>query len=136
MAASGTLNPDSTFKTSLKYLRRDPKYETEKPYSCLIDLSIVPGAEQTNIVSDVYENITVKDGRKYLRELDLDTTGFQLVNLGDQFSMENFEDNEWLKKVYYPFICELIVRELRAKEAIVFEHQVCTSANFYSDCQC
>lgn len=113
------------FTASLKYLRRDPKYEREKPFSCLIDLANVPGAEQTNIVSDVFENIVIKDGRKHSHEFGIDKTGFELVDLGDHHPASSFENTEWLKRVYYPFVEEMVLRKLGAKEVRVFEHQVC-----------
>jgi hypothetical protein len=113
------------FTASLKYLRRDPKYEREKPFSCLIDLANVPGAEQTNIVSDIFENITINDGREHAQHFDLDKTGFELIDLGTSHPASNFEDTEWLKKVYYPFVEDMVRRKLGAKEVLVFEHQVC-----------
>jgi len=125
MAAISTTDQDGLpFIASLKYLRRDPKYEHEKPFSCLIDLTNVPGAEQTNIVSDVFENIVIKDGRKHSQEFDLDNTGFELVDVGDHYPASSFEDTEWLKRVYYPFVEEMVLRKLGAKETRVFEHQV------------
>ncbi len=110
MALSATAEqtgPD--FIASLKYLRRDAKYDHEKPFSCLIGLSIVPGAEQTNIV--------IMDGRKHSPEFDLDKTGFELIDIGDFHQARNFEDTEWLRKVYYPFVEEMVLQKLGAKEA-------------------
>lgn len=114
-----------SFIASLKYLRRDPKYEREKPFSCLIDLTHVSGAEQTNIVSDSFDNIVIRDGRKHAPEFDLDKTGFELIDVGNHYPSSKFEDTEWLKQVYYPFIENLVIQRLGAKEARVFEHQVC-----------
>uniref|UniRef100_A0A0B7K4N7 Uncharacterized protein n=1 Tax=Bionectria ochroleuca TaxID=29856 RepID=A0A0B7K4N7_BIOOC len=113
-----------SFIASLKYLRRDPKYEREKPFSCLIDLTHVSGAEQTNIVSDSFDNIVIRDGRKHAPEFDLDKTGFELIDVGDHYPSSKFEDTEWLKQVYYPFIENLVIQRLGAKEARVFEHQL------------
>ncbi|KAJ6079730.1 hypothetical protein N7467_009483 [Penicillium canescens] len=114
----------SKFLGNLKYLRRDPKYEIEKPFSCLIDLTKVPGAEQTNIVSDIFKDITIHDGRECRQKLGLDTTGFELIDFNDQFLETSFEDTNWLKTVYYPFIENMVVQALGAKEAHVFEHQL------------
>ena len=111
-------------KASLKYLACDPKYMTEKPYTCLIDLSDVPGAAATNIVSEVVSEIPVTDVRGRTAELNLDQHGFEVLDVGQSFSIGNFEDQEWIKKEYYPFICQLLLDKLDAKEAHVFEHQV------------
>ena len=75
----------------VEYLRRDPKYDHEKPF---------------------------------FLDFDLDQTGFELVDLGDSHPADNFEDRGWLKSVYYPFVEELVLRNLCAKEVRVFEHQV------------
>lgn len=114
---------------SFKYLARDPKYLTEKPYTCLIDLSDVPGAAATNIVSDSVSDIPVTDVRDDITELSLDQHGFEVLDVGRGFSIGDFEDQAWIKRVYYPFICKLLVDKLGAKKAHVFEHQVRRSAS-------
>lgn len=116
--------PSNQVKASLKYLACDSRYLTEKPYTCLMDLSDVPGAAATNIVSDVVSDISVTDVRDSTAELSLDQHGFEVLDVGRGFSIGDFEDQEWIKKAYYPFICKLLVDKLGAKEAHVFEHQV------------
>lgn len=109
---------------SFKYLARDAKYLTDKPYTCLVDLSDVPGAAATNIVSDSVSDIPVTDVRDNFTKLSLDQHGFEVLDVGRGFSIGDFEDQAWIKRVYYPFICKLLVDKLGAKKAHVFEHQV------------
>lgn len=109
---------------TLKYLTHDPKYEVDKPFTCLINLDGVPGAEQSNIVSEGIPGILIKDIRETRNELDLDIHGFEIADVGSQFEPDLFEDKTWMKNVYYPHLVELILKKTGAKEAQVFEHQV------------
>lgn len=126
--------PSNQVKASLKYLAPDPKYLKEKPYTCLVDLSGIPGAAATNIASDIVSEIPVTDVRGSTEELSLDEHGFQILDVSKSFSISDFEDQEWIKTIYYPFICELLVRNLGAKQAHVFEHQVRRCASRWGPC--
>ena len=52
---------NSQVLVSLNYLARDSKFETEKPFTCFVDLSGVPQAETCNIVNVAIDDIPVTD---------------------------------------------------------------------------
>ena len=118
------MTTDSRVLVSLNYLAREAKFEEEKPFTCFIDLSAVPQAETSNIVNVKVDNIPVADVRDYACLLDLDKHGFVVANLSHCFEATDFEDERWLRDVYYPFICRFLIDSLGAEEAHVFEHQV------------
>lgn len=123
---------DSQTFVALNYLARDPKYEEQKPFTCYIDLSTVTQAETSNLVTETIENIPVVNVRGQNHDLQLDQQGFEVVNLGQSFQAADFQDQQWMQDIYYPFISRYLVDKLGAKEAHVFEHQVEESLLFSS----
>lgn len=118
------MSTDSRVLVSLNYLAQEAKFKEEKPFICFIDLSAVPQAETSNITNVKVDNIQVADVRDHACLLDLDKHGFEVTNLGQRFKATDFEDEQWLQGVYYPFICKFLIDTVGAKEAHVFEHQV------------
>lgn len=117
----------SRIETSLNYLAFDTKYAAEKPYTSFINLSdLSPVKKNTNIVLQSVQKVSITDLRQVnIANFSLDNQGFELAFLGQQFRNSDFDDEEWIRNVYYPYICRFLVNKLDgAKEAHVFEHQV------------
>lgn len=119
------MEPQHVIKISLNYLKRDPTYDKEKPYICLLDLRDIPGAESTNIITEMFDNIPVTNLRTCSHiKLSLDDQGFERVEFDSRFAISDFDDEKWIKAVYYKFLCDLLIEKTGATEAHVFQHTV------------
>lgn len=119
-----TMGMNSRIIASLNYLAPDPKFQAEKPFTCFLDLSKIPQAKTTNIVTQTVEQVSIADVRSAVDDLSLDKQGFEVADLGQRFLITDFDDEQWIREVYYPFVCGFLVDKLGAKDAHVFEHQV------------
>lgn len=111
-------------KASVNYLKRDSLYDVEKPYTIYVDISKVPGAKGTNILTTPV-SVEVKDVRGLQDKPSLEKNGFELIELED-FPFDCFEDEDWIRQTYYPSISQFLVAKLGARQVHVFEHQVRT----------
>ncbi|KAI1617987.1 hypothetical protein EDD37DRAFT_250930 [Exophiala viscosa] len=112
-------------KATLFYLKHDTRWQREKPYTLFVDVSNIPGAENTNIEKEAVGDIVVRDARSSPTLLTLDVHGFEVMRLSeDVFKPESFEDPVWTEANYYPFLCKAVQQALGAKEVRVYEHKV------------
>lgn len=118
---------DNPITTTLHYLKLDPKWNDEKPFTLFVDVSDIQGAQNTNIVKEAVPGISVHDARPSLDgndRLTLDINGFEMIHLRQDDSPDDFENPKWVEDHYYPYLCRLLKGRLGAKEARVYEHKV------------
>jgi hypothetical protein len=110
---------------TLNYLKPDPKWDVEKPYTLFVDISKVKGASVTNIEKISIPDIPVEDVRGKVQSLSMDKNGFEVVNLNQTIEHSNFDDDGWVHAIYYPAICQLVKDKLAAKDVKPYQHKVC-----------
>lgn len=113
-----------TVPATLQYLANDPKYDTEKPYQILINLSHVPGSQRSNHKYETVSGVPIIDVRTCDGLPTLDEHGFQLEQLPNMIYPTDFDNKEWVTGEYYSYIQDFLKDLLQAKEVIIFEHQV------------
>jgi hypothetical protein len=113
-----------TVPATLQYLANNPKYNTEKPYQVLINLSHVPGSRKSNHEYETVKNVPITDVRTCDELPTLDEHGFQLEKLANMLHPTDFDNNEWVTTEYYAYIQNFLKNLLQAKEVMIFEHQV------------
>jgi hypothetical protein len=69
--------------------------------------------------------VTIHNGRPLARELSLDRNGFCFVR--HDTKVENFYDEDEIRRVYYPEMEALIKAESGAKRVVVFDHTLRTA---------
>lgn len=122
---------DNQVATMLHYLKSDPKWSEEKPFTLFVDVSGIQGAQNTNIVKEAVPGIPIHDARPGLDgsdRLTLDINGFEMIHLRQDDSPKDFENSKWVEDHYYPYLCQLLKERLGAKEARVYEHKVYSPA--------
>ena len=93
----------------------------------LINEVNVPGsmqASKNNGTPDPHK-VVMHNGRPHLNEFKLDVDGFRFVN--HETKMQNFFDEDEIKRVYYPEMIELIKAESGAKRVVAFDHTLRTA---------
>jgi hypothetical protein len=108
----------------LYYLKPDPKWDVEKPYTFFAKVSKIGGASPTNIVKEAVKNVAVTDVRSKITELSMNKHGFEVIDLGQKFEPSDFYDDDWVRTIYYPSICQLVKEKLDAKEVRAYKHQL------------
>ncbi|KAH7386373.1 hypothetical protein BKA64DRAFT_711600 [Cadophora sp. MPI-SDFR-AT-0126] len=112
---------EDVVRTQLKYLARDPKYESEKPYEVYYDTrGKIP---DTNVVHDV-QPVMVRNFRAFQNSESLTVHGFSLEKIDCALTASEFRDDEKVKNVYQPVIETLLRRKYpEAAEIRVLEHE-------------
>src|SRR5947209_20413542 len=64
--------------------------------------------------------VTIRDGRPFADEFDLEVTGFEFVE--HKTRIHDFFDIEELKRVYYPEVEALVKKVSGASRVVVFDH--------------
>jgi len=72
------------------------------------------------------KSITVENLRGKEDSVSLDTTGFQFFNAPSTTTPETFDDEEEIKKVYYPESIEFIKKLTGASRVVIFDHSTPT----------
>jgi hypothetical protein len=104
----------------MHFLRRSPKYETEKPYSVRFPLG--DGLEQSNILRDkCLLQINTMRGR---HDLTLEECGFEVMRFSSALSYEDFDDPESISGVYLPEVCKKLKQHLSAAHVIPIDFAV------------
>lgn len=114
-------------RTELHYLKPDPKWDIEKPYTLFADVSNIAGASPTNIIKQAAKDVLVHDVRSNPEVLSLQNDGFEVVPLALECKPEDFLDENWVQSVYYPFACEMVKKKTGAREVRAYQHKVRTS---------
>ncbi len=99
-----------------------------KPTTYLGD--VPPGAPQTFPVDK--QRVRVEDARRRSAELSIETTGFVLRE-DSRGSAIDFTDSAAIESEYYALCADLIQRETKAREVIIFDHTIRSSENFAAE---
>jgi hypothetical protein len=69
--------------------------------------------------------VKIHNGRPHTKQFDLETSGFRFVS--HDTKVNDFYDEDEIKRVYYPEMVELIKAESGAKRVVVFDHTLRTA---------
>jgi hypothetical protein len=107
-----------TLKISLKFLKWQALYDTEKPFQIFIN--IPPDATDQRTTNLVYENVDLmaKDVRYIDFQTSLDKNGF--IYCKHQTHIEKFNDRDYVDKYYLPEVEELLRSEVEDADRIFF----------------
>ena len=108
--------------TSMLFLFRDPRYESEKPYT----LRFTPSNHfpRTNLNIESRDNLIINDIRGREGEYTLERNGFTIMPLDSKLSYKDFEDEEKVVDVYLREVADGARSALGAKKVLVLEHIV------------
>lgn len=103
-------------RTTLNYF----KLLTDEPPYNYVD-EPPAGTPRTNVGPDT-RPVVIQDVRGKEDTVGLDITGFQFVNYPSTEKL--FEDEEVIRKVYYPEIEEILKKYAAAKRVFIFDHTI------------
>jgi hypothetical protein len=110
-------------KTTLSY--STPPANGERPYRNTFP-DPTTGKYGTNLQPHLASEIPIENVRGKESLYTLDTAGFQFFSgYPTKLSYEGFEDEEEIKKVYYPESEELIKKLTGATRVVFFDHSEC-----------
>lgn len=104
-----------TLTATLHYLKRG----AEKPTRYVAEPP--PGVPQWNGIDDPHE-VVIEDARGREAEFTLDRNGFTLLKAPTQ--VQDFYEDEEVKRLYYPEIDRLLRETLGASRVFIFDHTV------------
>lgn len=84
-------------------------------------------AASAHEAGDDNKEIVVHDGWDRANSFSVDKEGFSLLDFKTSYNA--WEDDENVRKTFYPEIVELLKKELGAKDVLVFDHTIRTKAN-------
>lgn len=102
----------STVQTSLYFLSRDPKYESEKVYE--FDFDPPDGFPRSNMTVEQQDDIAVHDIRGHEHDIGFWKTGFQLVDFFSGMSYEDFDHEAEIRGRYVPAVAAKLQEFLNA----------------------
>ena len=107
-------------ETSMYFLDKSPKYDTEKPYS----LRFPPGPDlaQSNVLRE--EHTIRVDSMRDRDSLTLETSGFEVMPFPSPLSYEDFEDSDKIAHVFLPALCHKIKAHLLAQHVVALDFSV------------
>ncbi len=103
-------------------------HEIQADVNFLVDTGIKPvnipstpgGGKSEHIGEYETQTVRVRDARPLSSNLSLDREGFMLVTL--ETEVLDFYDSEQIKNIYHRELQDLVQRETKAKEVVVFDH--------------
>jgi hypothetical protein len=92
-----------------------------------VSLVAAPGESDKRVGGGASEPhcVTLRNGRRHLREFDIEKHGFRFVRHATRVG--NFYDEDEIRRVYYPEMEELVKVETGAKRVVVFDHTLRTA---------
>lgn len=111
----------SKITATLEYLKRQPKYKTEKPYILALDISLEDEASRSNLDFEQVE-VPVANLRSHQHLISLPHHGFECLKI----PLEDM--NKWFRHLN-PLkesegVQEILSTHLGAEKVIVFDHAV------------
>ena len=110
--------------TVMYYLEQKELYKTEKPYFIVFPVDDIPGASQSNMAHQPYNNVTVVNVQNTRVELDLDRTGFELAEYPSKFSYEDFNRFDAIRDAYFSELEQFLKTKFRATWVQTFDYDV------------
>ncbi|KAL2862421.1 uncharacterized protein BJX67DRAFT_297534 [Aspergillus lucknowensis] len=111
-------------KSSIAFLSDLSLYLKEKPYHLTLTKDREGDSVLTNIVNDIYTNVTFTDITGYEDRFNLDTHGFQLADHKTQLQPHDFGDETLITAVYYKEVEAYLQKLLGADRVRVMQHTV------------
>lgn len=108
-------------QTYTHFLRRDPLYATEKPYS--LRLTPPTGFPRTNIKLEK-RDIKIRNIRGPGSKPSFEEDGCSLLDLRTEMQHADFDDEEKIKEIYLKEVANCLKTFLGAQHVQIFEHTV------------
>lgn len=104
---------------SIRYVRKDDKAAPdEKGY--ILHYAAPPGFPQNNFSIESYPGIQIHNLRS--AGIEYNDHGIMLASLDNsQMRPENFDDDDWIEKVYIPELHSCLCKALGAKDVTIFD---------------
>lgn len=104
---------------SIRYVRRDEKADPdEKGY--ILHYAAPPGFPQNNFTIESYPGIKVHNLRT--AGISYEDHGVMIASLdSSQMQPENFDDDEWIERVYLPELHSCLCKALGAEDVTIFD---------------
>lgn len=112
---------ERTVDTTVAFLRRDSKFQLEKPYTfrnSSDDLDI----PSTNTMHDPHD-VKISDLRGREHEFSLESNGFEVIKMHSKLKHSDFYNAQMLPQ-YFSELEDVLVKRLGARKARVFGHGV------------
>lgn len=111
-----------TITATIRYVRRDnARLETEKPY--ILHYAAPAGFPQNNFTIDSFHNIKIHNLRT--AGISYNEHGMKIASLNSNgMRPEDFDDDDWIEKVYLPELHRCVQKALGAKEVTIFDWMV------------
>lgn len=114
----------TTVESSIKYLKRDERYQSEKPFKVTFDVSHIPGAPKTNH-DFVDVEVLMTDVRHSMSDFTLDKNGFQFCKLPTSLSQQDFLDDQAITSRHYPEVKAFVESLLpKGSDVVILGHRV------------
>jgi hypothetical protein len=105
----------STVEASLNYITES----SEKP----VYYAYEPPAGTPRVTGTfVGQTVPIRNAREVVDDLSLDKQGFELTH--QETAVQDFYDQEEVKRVYYPEVERLLKEATGAEKVVIFDHQV------------
>jgi hypothetical protein len=111
-----------TLLASVRYVTKDPKTAPdEKGY--ILHYAAPPGFPQNNFNIEPYSNIKMRSLRT--ANLTYEDHGMKIASIdSSQMRPSDFDDDDWIERVYLPELHRAICKTLGAKDVTVFDWMV------------
>ena len=108
-----------TISGTVRYVRRDEKRDAqEKPY--ILHYTAPEGFPQNNFIIKPVHGIQIHNLRT--AGIRYEDHGMKVVSIdSDQMSPENFDNDDWIEKVYLPELHQKVCKSLGAKDMTIFD---------------
>lgn len=123
---AGTMSASpTTIESSIKYLKRDEKFKSEKPFKVTFDTSHIPGGQKSNH-EFVDVAVLMTDVRPNMSGFTLDKNGFQFCKLPTSLSHQDFLDDEAITSRHYAEVKGFVESLFpEGSEVVILGHRVC-----------
>ena len=125
-SAAATTNGDSKQGSSVK-----STFNYTKDVDKLTELYFYedPKAADIHEPGDDAHEMNVHDGWYRAKDFDMDKEGFSLHDFTSKYDDGSWENDERVRKEFYPEVVEFMKKTTGAKEVLVFDHTIRTKAN-------
>lgn len=109
-------------KSSIRFLARDHRYSSEKPYT----LRFTPNIQfpRSNIETENRNDLPIDDVRGREGDFTLERNGFTIMPLETKLSYDDFDDEAKVVDIYLREVADGVRNLLGAKKVQILEHIV------------
>lgn len=110
---------------ALKFMKRMPRYATEKPYTIDYRVGKWEGdIGRTNFQSEWVDHVPIGDIRGKEDRFNFDTAGFGIVEMESSMSYPDFDDSYKVDSVYCQEVASCILRYFDAASVQIYDVEV------------